>query len=98
VNVAGMSDTVAEGSARLATNQGIYNGFLAAGLVWALFAGDRGRPVKVFCLICAAVAGVCGALLFMPVNPVFLLLQALPAALALGSTWWSESRAWAVAA
>jgi putative membrane protein len=88
---AGMSVDGAKESANLAINQGIYNGFFAVGLIWALFAGERGRSVKYFVLICAVVAGVAGALLFQPINPVFLLLQSLPAAVALGAVWRFEA-------
>jgi len=44
----------------LAANQGLYNGFLAAGLIWSLLMGDVGRPVQVFFLGCVVVAGVFG--------------------------------------
>jgi putative membrane protein len=89
---AGMSVDGARESANLAINQGIYNGFLAVGLIWSLFAGERGLSVKVFVLVSAVVAGVAGALLFQPINPVFLLVQSLPAALALGAVWWFEAK------
>jgi len=45
----------------LAANQGLYNGFLAAGLFWGLWLGDAGTSIKVFFLICIAVAGIYGA-------------------------------------
>jgi putative membrane protein len=45
----------------LAANQGLYNGFLAAGLLWGLWLGAAGGPVKVFFLACVLVAGVYGA-------------------------------------
>ncbi|MBC7768728.1 MAG: DUF1304 domain-containing protein [Phycisphaerales bacterium] len=50
----------AEQSAVLAANQGLYNGFLAAGLLWGVIAGRR--DVKIFFLLCVIVAGVFGAL------------------------------------
>ena len=45
----------------LAANQGLYNGFLAAGLFWGLWLGPAGQSVKVFFLLCVAVAGLYGA-------------------------------------
>lgn len=69
----------------LAANQGLYNGFLAAGLLWGLyqglaFEGNAGLDFKVFFLLCVVVAGVYGA---MTVSRKILYIQALPAALAL---------------
>lgn len=71
----------AERSAPLAANQGLYNGFLAAGLVWGLIAGGEvGFQAKVFFLACIIVAGAYGA---ATVNRRILLVQALPAVVAL---------------
>ena len=70
----------AEASKVLAANQGLYNGFLVAGLVWGL-ASDT-QDVKVFFLLCVVVAGVYGA---ATVSSRILVVQALPAALALGA-------------
>lgn len=67
----------AAASKSLAANQGLYNGFLAAGLIWGLYAGD---PVKIFFLGCVVVAGVFGA---ATANLKILWVQALPAAIAL---------------
>ncbi len=64
----------------LAANQGLYNGFLAAGLVWGLTLGTAGLSVKVFFLLCVVVAGVFGA---ATANRRILFVQALPAALGL---------------
>ena len=59
----GTTPEFAEQSKVLAANQGLYNGFLAAGLVWGLIASDpTGFAAKVFFLSCIAVAGVYGAL------------------------------------
>ena len=66
----------AKASKTLAANQGLYNGFLAVGLVWGLWLGAAGRDVKVFFLGCVIVAGVYGA---YSVNRRILLVQALPA-------------------
>ena len=64
----------------LAANQGLYNGFLAAGLVWGLWLGDGGYGVKLFFLACVVVAGVFGA---ATVGRKILFVQALPAAVAI---------------
>jgi putative membrane protein len=64
----------------LAANQGLYNGFLAAGLLWGLYQGDAGSDFKVFFLLCVVAAGVYGA---MTVSRKILYIQALPAAVAL---------------
>ena len=76
----GLTPEFATASKALAANQGLYNGFLAAGLVWGLSRGEAGEPVVVFFLACVIVAGVFGAL---TVNRRILLVQALPAAVAL---------------
>ena len=73
-----MTPEVAASSAVLAANQGLYNGFLAAGLAWGLIAGRR--DVKLFFLGCVIVAGVFGAL---TAKPSILFTQALPGAIAL---------------
>ena len=67
----------AAASKSLAANQGLYNGFLAAGLIWGLFDGDE---VKIFFLACVIVAGAFGA---ATVSRRILWVQALPAAIAL---------------
>jgi putative membrane protein len=78
----GTTPEFAEASAVLAANQGIYNGFLAAALLWALLAyGVRsGRAILTFVLGCVIVAGIFGA---ATANPAILFIQALPAAIAL---------------
>jgi len=78
--VFGLSREFAGESAGLAANQGLYNGFLAAGLVWGLVAGPLGSSIKIFFLICVIVAGVFGA---VTVKKTILWIQALPAAVAL---------------
>jgi len=70
----------AAASKSLAANQGLYNGFLAAGLVWGLVLGGAGNPIKIFFLSCVIVAGVFGAL---TASRKILWVQALPAAIAL---------------
>lgn len=74
----GNTPEFAEESRVLAANQGLYNGFLVAGLVWGLVADAR--DVEVFFLVCVIVAGVYGA---ATVSRRILAVQALPALLAL---------------
>lgn len=74
----------AEATRVLAANQGLYNGFLAAGLGWSLAAGLAGFALQVFFLGCVLVAGVFGA---ATVGRKILFVQALPAAVALTLVW-----------
>jgi len=73
----------AKASATLAANQGLYNGFLSAGLIWGLISPDPvlGLAVKKFFLGCVIVAGIYGA---ATVSSRIFFIQALPALLALG--------------
>ena len=64
-------------SKTLAANQGLYNGFLSAGLVWGVFAGDA---VKIFFLSCVIIAGIFGA---FTVGKKIFYIQALPALIGL---------------
>lgn len=64
----------------LAANQGLYNGFLAAGLLWGLMPGAGGSAIKTFFLACVIVAGIFGA---ATVSRRILWIQAAPAALGL---------------
>lgn len=64
----------------MAANQGLYNGFLAAGLLWGLWLGDAGFPVKLFFLACVLIAGVFGA---ATASKKILYVQALPALIAM---------------
>jgi putative membrane protein len=64
----------------LAANQGLYNGFLAAGLLWGLYLGPQGQQVKAFFLVCVLVAGIFGA---ATANRRILFIQAVPAAIGL---------------
>jgi putative membrane protein len=71
----------------LAGNQGLYNGFLAAGLFWAAFAGgEMGRELRFFFLGCVLVAGIYGG---ATAAKKILYVQALPALIALGCTWFA---------
>jgi putative membrane protein len=76
----GLTAEYAAASKTLAANQGLYNGFLAAGLAWGLLLGEAGASVKIFFLACVIVAGVYGAI---TVSRRILWVQALPAAIAL---------------
>lgn len=78
--VFGLDPAFAEQSAGLAANQGLYNGFLFAGLVWSLIRGADGFALKVFFLACVVVAGVFGAL---TVSSSILWIQGFPAIVAL---------------
>ena len=83
----GMTAAQAEATAVLAQNQGLYNGFLAAGLGWALLSGAELVPRATFFLACVVLAGVFGA---VTVRRTILYVQALPAALALAALWLSR--------
>jgi len=76
----GLTPEFAAASKVLAANQGLYNGFLAAGLLWGLWLGPAGDPVKIFFLGCVIVAGVFGA---ATAKRSILFIQALPGAVAL---------------
>ena len=76
-----MTEQVSADSAVLAANQGLYNGFLAAGLFWGLIA--KKRDVVIFFLICVIVAGIFGA---ATAKPTIILTQGLPAMIALALT------------
>jgi putative membrane protein len=69
----------AAASKALAANQGLYNGFLAAGLVWGLLQGTPGRATKLFFLGCVVVAGLFGA---ATANRKILFVQAIPGSIA----------------
>jgi putative membrane protein len=74
----------AQASKVLAANQGLYNGFLAAGLVWGLTQGAQGLAVKTFFLACVLVAGLYGA---ATASRKILYVQALPALVGLVLVW-----------
>jgi putative membrane protein len=78
----GTTEAFAKQSKVLAANQGLYNGFLAAGLIWGIWLGDAGDPVKIFFLLCVAVAGAYGA---ATVGVRILLIQTVPALIALAA-------------
>lgn len=78
--VFGLPAEVMKAAAPLAANQGLYNGFLAAGLVWASILGDAGDAIRIFFLSCVVIAGVFGG---FTAKRSILLIQALPGAIAL---------------
>jgi len=73
-----MTPEYSKASASLAANQGLYNGFLAAGLVWGLVTGEP--SIKIFFLTCVVIAGIYGGL---TTRRTILYIQALPGLLAL---------------
>ncbi len=78
--VFGLKADFARASKTLAANQGLYNGFLAAGLIWGLTLGVSGHPIIFFFLGCVIVAGIFGG---VTVNRKIILVQALPGAVAM---------------
>jgi putative membrane protein len=74
----GMTPEYSKASATLAANQGLYNGFLAAGLIWGLVSGNP--SIKIFFLLCVLIAGIYGG---FTAKRSILYIQALPALLAL---------------
>lgn len=79
--VFGTTPEFAAASRVLAANQGLYNGFLAAGLAWALWLGPSGDAVRLFFLDCVALAGIYGA---ATVNRRIFFVQTVPAVIAIG--------------
>ncbi|HRQ65284.1 MAG TPA: DUF1304 domain-containing protein [Xanthomonadaceae bacterium] len=77
-----MTQEVSASSAVLAANQGLYNGFLAAGLAWGLIGGRR--DVKLFFLGCIVIAGIFGGI---TAKATILFTQGLPAAVAFAGVW-----------
>ena len=80
LRVFGLTPEFARASRALAANQGLYNGFIFAGLIWGLSLGAAGDSIKIFFLGCVVVAGVFGAL---TANRKILWVQALPGAVAI---------------
>ena len=79
----GLTPEFAEQTAVLAANQGLYNGFLAAGLIWGILLKDDGFSIRVFFLSWVSVAGIFGAI---TAKPSILYVQAAPAMIALMAT------------
>ncbi len=78
--VFGLKEDFANNSAALAANQGLYNGFLAAGLIWGLLESTAGFSILTFFLSCVIIAGVYGG---YSVNKSIFWIQALPGIIAL---------------
>jgi putative membrane protein len=73
--------------APIVANAGLYNGFLAAGLIWGLISGKTGDAIKVFFLVCVIIAGIFGA---ATLTRTPLLIQTAPGAIALSLLWISK--------
>ncbi|KGI77094.1 DUF1304 domain-containing protein [Oleiagrimonas soli] len=82
--VFGLSTERAQTTKTLAANQGLYNGFLVAGLIWGLLDTTNGLAIKTFFLACVMIAGIFGA---ATVSRRILVVQALPALIALLLLW-----------
>jgi len=80
LKVFGHTQESATASKTLAMNQGLYNGFLSAGLIWGLYLGVTGTSIKIFFLACVLIAGIFGGL---TANRKILIIQAMPAAITL---------------
>ena len=82
----GQTLEAAQASKALAANQGLYNGFLAAGLIWGLVHPDHafGEQIELFFLICVAVAGIYGAI---TAKRSILFVQTVPAVIAMLVVW-----------
>jgi len=80
----GQTPASAQATKVLAANQGLYNGFLAAGLFWGIALGTAGDHIKVFFLLCVLIAGLYGA---ATASKKILFVQALPAAIGLVLVW-----------
>lgn len=80
LKIFGQTPKAAAASKVLAANQGLYNGFLAAGLFWGAWLGAEGMAVSVFFLSCVVIAGIYGA---ATASRNILYIQALPAAIGL---------------
>ncbi len=72
----GTTQEFASASKALAANQGLYNGFLSAGLIWGLLTKQNGHDIKIFFLSCVIIAGIYGA---KTVNKRIFFIQSLPA-------------------
>lgn len=76
----GLKQEFANATASLAANQGLYNGFLAAGLIWGLVTNNHGINILIFFLCCVIIAGIYGA---FTVKKSIFWIQAFPAIIAL---------------
>jgi len=76
----GLTVEKAEATKMMAANQGLYNGFLAAGLVWGIASAASGKEIKIFFLTCVIIAGIYGA---ATASRKILMIQGVPAIIAL---------------
>jgi putative membrane protein len=76
--------------APIVANAGLYNGFIAAGLIWGLISGRTGDAIKIFFLACVIIAGIFGA---ATLTRTPLLIQTAPGAIALFLVWISKAQA-----
>ncbi|MBD2243475.1 DUF1304 domain-containing protein [Nostoc sp. FACHB-888] len=83
----GFNADIAHQVAPIVNNAGLYNAFIAAGLLWGAF--NQNRAIRLFFLVCVIVAGVYGA---VTLKPTTLVLQTLPATIALILIWLAHSR------
>jgi len=85
--------TQAEKAAGIVMNAGLYNAFLAAGLIWGLSATSGRADILTFFLACVAIAGVFGAVTLETTSPfpMTLIIQTLPAVLGLAAIWWPRA-------
>jgi putative membrane protein len=77
-------------------NAGLYNGFIAAGLLWGALGGGGSFPIRVFFLACVVIAGLFGAATLPSTTssiPTTLWLQTLPGLIALALVWAARPRA-----
>jgi putative membrane protein len=83
----GFNPTEAARVTAIVANAGLYNGFIASGLIWGIISGPEGYPIKTFFLACVIIAGLFGA---VTLRPTTLLIQTLPGAAALICVWLSR--------
>jgi putative membrane protein len=81
----GLTPEFSKASATLAANQGLYNGFLAAGLIWGVITADA--SIKIFFLLCVLIAGIYGG---FTAKRSILYIQALPALIALIAVYFTR--------
>lgn len=81
LKIFGNTKEAAENSKVLAANQGLYNGFLAAGLIWSLVDTNYSNPIALFFLSCVAIAGIYGAYSTRKIKLFY--IQSVPAIIAI---------------
>lgn len=83
----GLTKDFAQATVKMAANQGVYNGFLSAGLIWSLLATELQVPLATFFLLCVVIAGIVGG---ATVNRRVFFVQAGPAIAALVALYFSQ--------